>query len=283
MLPAGATPRPWNTFPGLALPCAAVDARQWLGLQPTHNPMRWYLPVTPGICSGLGTLFGGCGLGASIDVLERVTGRPVVWACAQYLNYTRPPSVVDLDVHIGAEGRTTTQARVLGSVGATEIFTVNAALGSRDLPEAAGQWISPPDVPGPDDCPPRELRFDVGDTIASRLEQRMAIEAPGTGHTAVWTRLPDLLEVSAASLAVLGDYVPMGLGQAVPTEINSNSLDNTLRVADLVQTDWVLVDIRIEAVARGFGHGHLYLWAQDGTLLGTASQSAMVRPWRWEK
>jgi acyl-CoA thioesterase-2 len=138
-------------------------------------------------------------------------------------------------------------------------------------------------VPGPDECPPRELRFDVGDTIASRLEQRMAIEAPGTGHTAVWTRLPDLLEVSAASLAVLGDYVPMGLGQAVPTEINSNSLDNTLRVADLVQTDWVLVDIRIEAVARGFGHGHLYLWAQDGTLLGTASQSAMVRPWRWEK
>jgi acyl-CoA thioesterase II len=260
-----------------------VDARQWLGLQPTHNPMRWYLPVTPGICSGLGTLFGGCGLGASIDVLERVTGRPVVWACAQYLNYTRPPSVVDLDVHIGAEGRTTTQARVLGSVGATEIFTVNAALGSRDLPEAAGQWISPPDVPGPDDCPPRELRFDVGDTIASRLEQRMAIEAPGTGHTAVWTRMPDLLEVSAASLAVLGDYVPMGLGQAVPTEINSNSLDNTLRVADLVQTDWVLVDIRIEAVARGFGHGHLYLWAQDGTLLGTASQSAMVRPWNWEK
>ena len=283
MLPAGATPCPWNTFPGLALRCAAVDARQWLGLQPTHNPMRWYLPVTPGICSGLGTLFGGCGLGASIDVLERVTGRPVVWACAQYLNYPRPPSVVDLDVHIGAEGRTTTQARVLGSVGATEIFTVNAALGSRDLPEAAGQWISPPDVPGPDECPPRELRFDVGDTIASRLEQRMAIEAPGTGHTAVWTRMPDLLEVSAASLAVLGDYVPMGLGQAVPTEINSNSLDNTLRVADLVQTDWVLVDIRIEAVARGFGHGHLYLWAQDGTLLGTASQSAMVRPWKWEK
>jgi len=261
----------------------AVDARQWLGLQPTHNPMRWYLPVTPGICSGLGTLFGGCGLGASIDVLERVTGRPVVWACAQYLNYTKPPSVVDLDVHIGAEGRTTTQARVLGSVGSTEIFTVNAALGSRDMPEAAGQWITPPDVPGPDECPPREMRYDVGDTIASRLEQRMAIEAKGTGRTAVWTRMPDLLEVSAASLAVLGDYVPMGLGQAVPTQINSNSLDNTLRVADLVPTDWVLVDIRIEAVARGFGHGHLYLWAQDGTLLGTASQSAMIRPWRWEK
>jgi acyl-CoA thioesterase II len=258
-----------------------VDARQWLGLQPTHNPMRWYLPVTPGICSGLGTLFGGCGLGASIDVLERVTGRPVVWACAQYLNYTRPPSVVDLDVHIGAEGRTTTQARVLGSVGSTEIFTVNAALGSREMDDA-GQWAARPDVPPPDECPPRELRFSPGNTIASRLEQRVALEAPGTGRTAMWTRMPDLLEVSAGSLAVLGDFVPMGLGQAMPNDINSNSLDNTLRIVDLVPTDWVLVDIRIEAVARGFGHGHLYLWAQDGSLLGTASQSAMIRPWNWE-
>jgi acyl-CoA thioesterase-2 len=243
--------------------------------------MRWYLPVTPGICSGLGTLFGGCGLGAAIDVLERVTDRPVVWACAQYLNYTKPPSVVDLDVHIGAEGRTTTQARVLGSVGSTEIFTVNAALGSREGSEA-GQWISAPEVPGPDECPPRELRYSPGNTIASRLEQRVAIEAPGTGHTAMWTRMPDLLEVSAASLAVLGDFVPMGLGHAVPSDINANSLDNTLRIVGLVPTEWVLIDIRIEAVARGFGHGHLYLWAQDGSLLGTASQSAMIRPWNWE-
>ena len=84
----------------------------------------------------------------------------------------------------------------------------------------------------------------------------------------------------AASLAVLGDFVPMGLGHAVTTEINSNSLDNTLRVVRIVPTDWVLVDIRIEAVANGFGHGHIYLWAEDGTLMGTASQSAMIRPWK---
>lgn len=257
-----------------------MDARQWLGLQPTHNPMRWYLPVTPGICSGLGTLFGGCALGAAIETLERVTDRPVVWACAQYLSYTRPPSVVDLDVHIGAAGRTTTQARVLGQVGDTEIFTVNASLGSRELDED-GQWVARPEVPSPAQCPPREYRFDPGNTIASRMESRMALEAPRDGRTAFWTRMPELLEVSAASLAVLGDFVPMGLGQALTTEINSNSLDNTLRVVDLVPTEWVLVDVRIEAVARGFGHGHIYLWAEDGTLLGAASQSAMIRPWRW--
>lgn len=241
--------------------------------------MRWYLPVTEGICSGLGSLFGGCGLGAAIEMLERTTERPVVWACAQYLNYTTPPSVLDLDIRIGAAGRTTTQATVTGHVGDTGILVVNASLGRRDMPED-GQWVSMPEVPAALDCAPRELRFDPGNTIATRLEQRMAIEAPGTGRTAFWTRMPDLLETSAASLAVLGDFVPMGLGQAVPTEINSNSLDNTLRVVRIVQTEWVLVDIRIEAVANGFGHGHIYLWAEDGTLMGTASQSAMIRPWK---
>jgi acyl-CoA thioesterase len=59
-----------------------------------------------------------------------------------------------------------------------------------------------------------------------------------------------------------------------------NSLDNTLRVARLVPTEWVLLDIRIHAVANGFGHGLVHLWAEDGTLLGTASQSAIVRFWR---
>jgi acyl-CoA thioesterase len=92
--------------------------------------------------------------------------------------------------------------------------------------------------------------------------------------------MPEILETSAASLAVLGDFVPMGLGMAITSEINSNSLDNTIRVMNIVPTKWVLADVRIEAVARGFGHGHIYLWAEDGTLMATASQSAMIRPWK---
>ncbi len=110
-----------------------MDARQWLGLQPTHNPMRWYLPVTPGICTGHRFLFGGCALGAAISALEGSTGRPVVWATAQYLSYARPPSVVDIDITIASEGRQTTQARAVASVGNIEILTVNAALGERSF------------------------------------------------------------------------------------------------------------------------------------------------------
>ena len=62
-----------------------MDAREFLGLRATHNPLRWYLEIVPGICTEGLFLFGGCGLGAAIEALERTTGRPVVWAAAQYL------------------------------------------------------------------------------------------------------------------------------------------------------------------------------------------------------
>jgi acyl-CoA thioesterase II len=98
------------------------------------------------------------------------------------------------------------------------------------------------------------------------------------GRSLLWARMPDLLDPqSGASLAILGDYVPFGIGQALGRTGGGNSLDNTLRVYRLVPTEWVLLDIRIHAVANGFGHGVVHLWSQDGTLLATASQSTIVR------
>jgi acyl-CoA thioesterase-2 len=263
-----------------------MDAREWLGLQPTHNPMRWVLPVTPGISAAGAFLFGGCALGAAIAAMQGVTGRPVFWATAQYLSYARPPSMLDVDVTIAAEGRHITQARATGHVADTEIVTVNAALGSREL-AAGGSWVVPPDVPGPDDCEPRSLRHPGTESIMNRLEVRLARaraweEIDGSpmpeGRSVLWARMPDLLDTSSgAALAILGDYVPFGISQALGVLGGGNSLDNTLRVYQLVPTEWVLLDIRIQAVARGFGHGVVHQWAQDGTLLATASQSTIVR------
>ena len=44
-------------------------------------------------------------------------------------------------------------------------------------------------------------------------------------------------------------------------------------------TEWVLCDIRIQALVDGYGQGVAYLWSEDGTLLATASQSMSVRFW----
>ena len=103
----------------------------------------------------------------------------------------------------------------------------------------------------------------------------------GDGQTLMWARLPGVIEgVDAAALAVLGDFVPMGVGQALGVRGGGNSLDNTLRVVNLVPTEWVLLDIRVHAVERGFGHGLVHMFAEDGTLLATASQSCIVRFWK---
>lgn len=265
-----------------------MDAPAWLGLEPTHNPMRWVLPITPGISTGHQFLFGGCGLGAAIAALEGSSGRPVIWATAQYLSYANPPSIMDIDVTIAVEGKQVTQARAVGHVGDREILTVNGALGVRPL-EAGGQWSDMPQVPAPDECAVRMSRHPGTDSIMDRLDVRLADargfdELPGPpavdGRSALWARIPEVLDMSAATLAILGDYVPFGIGQALGAMAGGNSLDNTLRVGRLVPTEWVLLDIRVDLVANGFGHGVVHLWAEDGTLLATASQSTIVRYWQ---
>jgi acyl-CoA thioesterase len=44
-----------------------------------------------------------------------------------------------------------------------------------------------------------------------------------------------------------------------------------------VPTTWVLVDIKVHGLARGFGHGLVHMYAEDGTLMATASQSCIAR------
>jgi acyl-CoA thioesterase len=193
--------------------------------------------------------------------------------------------VVDVDVTIAAGGQKTTQARAVGCVGGEEIFTVNGALGQRDTP-AVGEWAERPDVPGPLESPPRQLLEHHGGTIIIRFDMRLARGrqldeldgTPGDGRTALWARLRGI-ETSAAALGILGDWVPYGISQALGVRGGGNSLDNTIRVVRIVPTEWVLLDIRVQAVANGFGHGLVHLWAEDGTLLATASQSTIVRSW----
>ena len=267
-----------------------MDSRTFLGLEDTHNPFRWKLPITQGISTTGNFMFGGCGLGAAISALEGTSGRQCVWATAQYLSYAKPGEVLDIDVTIAVDGHQVTQARAVCHVADREILTVNAALGERDLP-ASGQWEQmPAGTPPPLECEQRRNSSEMSGSISDRLEERMVKSRPyeeldgsvsGDGQTTLWARLPDVIAgVDATTLAVLGDFVPMGIGQALGARAGGNSLDNTLRVCRMVPTEWVLMDIRVHAVERGFGHGLVHMFAEDGTLLATASQSVIVRYWK---
>src|SRR5579862_5246580 len=131
-----------------------MDALTFFGLERTDDAHIWRMPVVPSLISGTGALFGGCGLGAAIEVMEQVTGRPCIWATAQFLSYARPPSVLELEVIEAVRGHQMSQARFLARAAATEILTVVGTLGRRPSP-LVGQWANRPDVPPPGDCPPR--------------------------------------------------------------------------------------------------------------------------------
>jgi acyl-CoA thioesterase II len=265
-----------------------MDSRTFLGVRPSHNPFRWSIEVTSSLSTWGGFLFGGCGLGAAISAMEGSSSREVVWATGQYLSYAKPGEVMDIDVTLAVSGHQITQARAVCHVGNREILTVNAALGERPM-EVRGQWEQMPDVPPPAACIPRPHRMPVAGTINEKLEQRLVKGREfedldgthGEGQVLCWARIPEVIDgVDATALAILGDFVPMGVGQALGVRGGGNSLDNTLRVVHLVPTEWVLLDIRVHAVERGFGHGLVHMFAEDGTLLATASQSCIVRYWK---
>ena len=87
-----------------------------------------------------------------------------------------------------------------------------------------------------------------------------------------------VLVAVTAFLAVLGDYVPWGGRDAVGGGLGGGqSLDNTLRVVDPVDTEWILVDVRVGSLVHGYAHGTVHLWAEDGHLLATASQTCQFR------
>lgn len=263
-----------------------MDAAEFFGLTRADD-RQWRLPVIRRICSGLGALFGGVGLGATVEAIEQTFGRPVVWATVQFLNFAHPPSVVDIELTEIVRGHRSSQVRAVGSVDGEEIFAVMGAAGERPSPYD-GAWAIPPEVPDPDDCPGRPFLDQHRGTISESLDMRLADARgpeelpgpPGNGRSSLWVRLPEPLAVSAAALSIVGDYVPFGIGQALGERAGGNSIDNTIRVVHRLDTEWILADIRVHAVAGGFAHGLVHLWSQDRTLLATASQSTVVRAWR---
>ena len=61
--------------------------------------------------------------------------------------------------------------------------------------------------------------------------------------------------------------------------VMGRSLDNTIRMVQLEETEWVLCDIRMDALVHGYAQGTADMWSERGTLLATASQSLAIKLW----
>jgi acyl-CoA thioesterase len=259
-----------------------MDVRDFLGLEPTGTSDRFRLPVTRDICGGRDSIYGGCGLAAAIEAAEAHTGRPTAWATCQFLRPAHAGSVVDLRVEVPASGRAVSHARVLATVDDQEVFATLISLGERDFP-AGGVWISMPEVPGPEGLPARYIRAENKGGFRERVTELSVTDDPDgimrnpEGRCAVWITLPGGVPGTASALALIGDEVSTGTSAVIEPDMQAPSIDNTLRVVSPKATDWVLADIELRAVARGFAHGVVNLWSRDGELLGIATQTGAIR------
>ncbi len=267
---------------------------KWIDLLPAGDT-AFDLAITPEICVGPPDrlfMFGGVGLGASLMALEQITGRPVVWATAQYESYARPGETVRFTVDERVRGHQVSQARVSATAGDREVVSVAAALGQRDMAER-GQWTLAPRVPPPGDCAPRPLwQGRHPSDIHNRIEFRLARGAmnvgnnpdPADGHSILWARPnPEVMgadyPIDTAFVAAVADFVPSGVGPALGLNAGGNSLDNSIRFHRMVKTNWLLCDVQIHGVANGFAHGRMHIFAETGELIATASQSLILRLW----
>jgi acyl-CoA thioesterase len=265
-----------------------MSVRDLIGLLPTDDPDTWELPLHPGVMTANGAMYGGAGLAAAVLAMESRADRPLVWATAQYLDFVRMPATLRVEVTVPVERARTTQARATVRDGDREILTVLATLGHR--PERfAGTFVEMPDVPH-HATTKRQLAAEAAGTFHQIYDMRIvrgvsrrqlargkpAVETGG--RAAFWVCLPGGPGVpDAAELSLIGDLVPSAFATATGQPITGSSLDNTIRMGASTLTEWVLADVQVHALGNGYGHGVAHLWAEDGTLLATASQSAFVR------
>jgi acyl-CoA thioesterase len=250
-----------------------------------HDAGTGSMVVGGKLLNGAGSLWGGCGLSAAIAVGERTLGRDCLWATVQYVSPIVVRERLDLALEVGRHGHGLSQAAVRGTVGGRLALLATGTFGGAGA--TTTQFVAAPtDVPAPQDCPERVLPQSLRHAqtgMLSQIEQRWAYlperELDGTvgaGRTAIWVRTRHPMATSSAALAVLADLAPAALTEAVGEMAYGVSLDNSIRVASMVQTDWVLLDVQVEAVLRDVAQLAARMFSQDGQLLAIAGQSAMT-------
>ena len=165
-----------------------------------HDPLRWRLPVTPAVCTPGRFLYGGCGLAAGIVALEAASGRPTVWATAQYLAYAPTGTRCSTGRWSSPPpARNTTQGRAIGRLGRGGGADRQRRPRAPRPRHGRARGSSPRSVPAPRGVP------RAGDPAAvRRLGARCAWSTawpgaalmqdldgrPGDARSAFWARVP---------------------------------------------------------------------------------------------
>lgn len=271
-----------------------MRATDLLGLEATDDLTRTTYVLAPHLARTDGALYGGTALGASLQAFEMATDRPALWATTQF-SASAPTGVrIDQTVEVLAEGHNVAQVRLSAWTGDRLLYS---ALGATAHPrsgaagEVAGTGPVMPEVPSPEAGTARAWHAEspeAGFAMVSDFRQVPYPPDPGTGderpgRVAMWARLRGETRNTPASVAFLADMVPLAIMHATGVPGAGTSLDNTLRVGRLVESEWVLLDLHGHVAHGGYGHGLVHVWSSDGVLMATGSQTSplIVFPEGW--
>lgn len=216
-------------------------------------------------------MMGGVTSAAVITAMEVVTGKQLLWSTTQFISHA--PSEVDFDIKIVllTEGGRTVQARGSLFVGERLVLETSAAL-SDASDESGEQYVQPLARVAPESCELKDPE-SVSGGLLDQFERRTAYQNDVDGREALWFRFKDRPRMSSAVVAVLGDFLPGAITQTR----GSSSVDNTIRINRLEESEWVLAESHVQALQGRIYQGEMRLFAESGVLLGTASQTG-IRP-----
>ena len=251
------------------------DATSFLGLEPTTSRFQWTLAVTAGLAGATGTLHGGCGLAAAAAAMERTTERRISFIAGQYLARAPVGSEVVIQVEELAVGNRVTQAAAVCICDGSVVLRASAALGGHDL-GVDKVWPQVPNVPPPDECPPRAPTSESGHSFTDYADIRLAGQSPGDAVVYYWARLHSGVASSSEALIALADLIPSGMRVSLDMGFKGSSLDHTVRIAGAELSEWVLIRIESHAIRNSIGQGRVEIYSQTGNLLATGNQSFAI-------
>lgn len=252
----------------------------WLGLERRERNV-WSLELTSQLGRGDGKLYGGTGLALSVALMETVTERDALWSTVQFSGSANVGERLDCTVDVHAQGRRSSQLQVTVRSGDRLVCTALGATGEHNEGPQEVQVPVMPDVPGPDEADDWTGRMRLPNMPRqgwTEIADMRRFELPD-GHFGMWGRMKGHPQ-SRASVSFIADFVPVSVSRAARVDGAGFSLDNSIRFGYFVETDWVLLDFDPWFAAGSYLHGAVRLFAEDGTLLGVASQTAsgFIRP-----
>jgi len=269
---------------------ARAADRAFFGLELGEGETTGRAIAAPHVLTPDGRLYGGSALALSIAAMEAATQRRIVWATAQFAGVSSAGAELTVRVDVLAAGRRSTQAAVHVTDVSGPVCTALGATASPDDEGFRASFASMPAVDPPTDCPPFDFSGRGATVVGAPQRGYMlvcefrAAPIPGDGppRRGMWARTDGIATSRPACTAFVGDMLPMTISRLAGVDGAGVSLDNTLRAVGAAESEWVLLELRADGAAAGYGHGTGFVWAQDGTLLAVLSQSARMRPYdRW--